>query len=123
MLHSERELGQRSFPVTFEFPPGVEHGKGVSGGGNATAVEIPRFRRHKGLEREVVVLVELPESGTRLDELLCVGLTRGTTQLVVIAPPGLVAAAVAPRTRDAVRSAQRRTWTRHQSTRGARGQT
>jgi ATP-dependent exoDNAse (exonuclease V) alpha subunit len=39
----------------------------------------------------VVVLVELPESGARLDELLYVGLTRATTQLVVIAPPGLVA--------------------------------
>ena len=49
------------------------------------------IRRYKGLEREVVVLVELPESGARLDELLYVGLTRATTQLVVIAPPGLVA--------------------------------
>jgi ATP-dependent exoDNAse (exonuclease V) alpha subunit len=39
----------------------------------------------------VIVLVELPESGTRLDVLLYVGLTRATTQLVVIAPPGLVA--------------------------------
>jgi hypothetical protein len=53
------------------------------------------IRRYKGLEREVVVLVELPESGTRLDELLYVGLTRATTQLVVIAPPGL-----APRLRS-----------------------
>jgi hypothetical protein len=49
------------------------------------------IRRYKGLEREVIVLVELPEGGTRLDELLYVGLTRATTQLVVIAPPGLVA--------------------------------
>jgi hypothetical protein len=49
------------------------------------------IRRYKGLEREVIVLVELPESGTRLDELLYVGLTRATTQLVVIAPPGLTA--------------------------------
>lgn len=49
------------------------------------------IRRYKGLEREVVVLVELPESGARLEELLYVGLTRATTQLVVIAPPGLVA--------------------------------
>ena len=37
-------------------------------------------RRFKGLERPVVVLVEL----------LYVGLTRATTQLVVIAPPELV---------------------------------
>ena len=49
------------------------------------------IRRYKGLEREVVVLVELPETGHRLDELLYVGLTRATTQLVVIAPPGLAA--------------------------------
>jgi hypothetical protein len=48
-------------------------------------------RRFKGLEREVVVLVELPETAARLDELLYVGLTRATTQLVVIAPPGLAA--------------------------------
>ncbi len=48
-------------------------------------------RRFKGLERPVVVLVELPASGTRLDELLYVGLTRATTELVVIAPPDLAA--------------------------------
>jgi hypothetical protein len=46
-------------------------------------------RRFKGLEREVVVLVEVPEIAVRLDELLYVGLTRATTQLVVIAGPGL----------------------------------
>ena len=45
--------------------------------------------RFKGLERPVVVLVELPEMRTRLDELLYVGLTRATTQLIVIAPSGL----------------------------------
>ena len=37
----------------------------------------------------VVVLVELPTDGDRLDELLYVGLTRATTELVVIAPPEL----------------------------------
>ena len=47
------------------------------------------IRRFKGLEREVVVLVELPTDGDRLDELLYVGLTRATTELVVIAPPEL----------------------------------
>ncbi len=41
------------------------------------------------MEREVVVLVELPTEGDRLDELLYVGLTRATTELVVIAPPAL----------------------------------
>jgi hypothetical protein len=41
------------------------------------------------MEREVVVLVELPTDGDRLDELLYVGLTRATTELVVIAPPAL----------------------------------
>jgi AAA domain/UvrD-like helicase C-terminal domain/Nuclease-related domain len=47
------------------------------------------IRRFKGMEREVVVLVELPTEGDRLDELLYVGLTRATTELVVIAPPAL----------------------------------
>lgn len=47
------------------------------------------MRRFKGLERQVVVLVELPEVGVRLDEHLHVGLKRATTQLVVIAPPGV----------------------------------
>jgi hypothetical protein len=49
------------------------------------------IRRFKGLEREVVVLVELPADVPRLDELLYVGLTRATTQLIVIAPPVLAA--------------------------------
>ena len=44
------------------------------------------IRRFKGMEREVVVLVELPTAGERLDELIYVGLTRATTELVVIAP-------------------------------------
>jgi hypothetical protein len=48
------------------------------------------IRRFKGMEREVVVLVELPTTAERLDELLYVGLTRATTELVVIAPPELV---------------------------------
>ena len=47
------------------------------------------IRRFKGMEREVVILVELPTEGERLDELLYVGLTRATTELVVIAPPTL----------------------------------
>jgi UvrD-like helicase C-terminal domain len=47
------------------------------------------IRRFKGMEREVVVLVELPTEGDRLDELMYVGFTRATTELVVIAPPEL----------------------------------
>jgi hypothetical protein len=47
------------------------------------------IRRFKGLEREVIVLCELPEEAGRLDELLYVGLTRATTHIVVIAPPAL----------------------------------
>ncbi len=47
-------------------------------------------RRFKGLEREVVVLVELPDTAARLDELLYVGLTRATTQLIVVAGSKLV---------------------------------
>ncbi len=49
-------------------------------------VRFETIRRFKGLEREVVVLCELPDTGERLDQLLYVGLTRATTQLVVIAP-------------------------------------
>ena len=52
-------------------------------------VRFETIRRFKGLEREVVILCELPEAGERLDQLLYVGLTRATTQLVVIAPPEL----------------------------------
>ncbi|MBF6605170.1 MAG: NERD domain-containing protein/DEAD/DEAH box helicase [Chloroflexi bacterium] len=47
------------------------------------------IRRFKGMEREVIILVELPTEGDHLDELLYVGLTRATTELVVIAPPEL----------------------------------
>ena len=52
-------------------------------------IRFETIRRFKGLEREVVILCELPETGERLDALLYVGLTRATTQLVVIAPPEL----------------------------------
>ena len=52
-------------------------------------VRFETIRRFKGLEREVVILCELPESGERLDQLLYVGMTRATTQLVVIAPSEL----------------------------------
>ncbi len=55
----------------------------------ADVIRFETIRRFKGLEREVVVLCELPETGERLDQLLYVGLTRATTQLVVIAPPEL----------------------------------
>jgi hypothetical protein len=41
------------------------------------------------MEREVIVLCELPEDARRLDKLLYVGLTRATTHVVVIAPPAL----------------------------------
>jgi len=44
------------------------------------------IRRFKGMERDVVILVELATEGDRLDELLYVGQTRATTELVVIAP-------------------------------------
>lgn len=55
------------------------------------------IRRFKGLEREVIVLCELPEGAGRLDELLYVGLTRATTHLVVIAPPSLAERLRSPR--------------------------
>lgn len=57
----------------------------------ADVIRFDSIRRFKGPEREVVVLVELPETGPRLDELLYVGLTRPTALLVVIAPPTLAA--------------------------------
>jgi hypothetical protein len=47
------------------------------------------IRRFKGLEREVVVLVELDPADQRLDQLLYVGATRARQHLVVIAPPGV----------------------------------
>ena len=62
--------------------------------------DMPLFdsiRRFKGLEAPVVVLVELPEISSagewpaRLDELLYVALTRATSSLTVVAPPGLAA--------------------------------
>ena len=46
-------------------------------------------RRFKGLEREIVILCELPETGERLDQLFYTGLTRATTHLVVVAPPSV----------------------------------
>ena len=51
----------------------------------ADVIRFETIRRFKGLEREVVILCELPDAGDRLDQLLYVGLTRATTQLVVIA--------------------------------------
>ncbi len=48
------------------------------------------IRRFKGLEREVIVLVELSPDIDRLDQVLYTGLTRATTHLTVIAPPALV---------------------------------
>ncbi len=44
------------------------------------------IRRFKGLEREVVILCELPTAGERLDELLYVGITRARGHLVVVGP-------------------------------------
>ncbi len=48
------------------------------------------IRRFKGLEREVIVLVELSPDIDRLDQVLYTGLTRATTHLTVIAPSALV---------------------------------
>ena len=49
-------------------------------------------RRFKGLEREVVILCELPdEPAERFDQLLYTALTRATTHLVVIASASLAA--------------------------------
>jgi hypothetical protein len=58
---------------------------------DAGIVLFESIRRFKGLEREVVILCELPVTGDRLDQLLYSGLTRATAHLVVIAPPALAA--------------------------------
>ena len=65
---------------------------------DAGVVLFETVRRYKGLERPVVVLCELPDPSAeapsrpeRLDQLLYTALTRATTHLVVIAPPGLAA--------------------------------
>ena len=58
---------------------------------DAVVVLFETVRRFKGLEREVVILCELPDQDERLDQLLYTGLTRATTHLVVIAPPALAA--------------------------------
>lgn len=52
-------------------------------------VLVETTRRFRGMKCQVVVPCELPETADRPDELLYVGLTRATTQVVVIAPPAL----------------------------------
>lgn len=47
------------------------------------------IRRFKGLEREIVVLVELRAEDPRLERLLYVGISRARHHLVVIAPPAV----------------------------------
>lgn len=49
------------------------------------------IRRFKGLEREVIVLVELRPDVANLEPLLYVGITRARQHLVVIAPSQLLA--------------------------------
>ncbi len=58
---------------------------------DAGIVLFETIRRFKGLERPVIVLCELPETGERLDQLLYTAFTRATAHLVVIAPPALAA--------------------------------
>ncbi len=53
------------------------------------AVTIDSIYRYKGLEADVVVLVELDPADRRLDELLYVGGSRAKHHLVVIVPPAL----------------------------------
>ena len=54
------------------------------------AVLFESVRRFKGLEREVVVLVELRADDPRLEQLLYVGMTRALSHLVVIAPTAVI---------------------------------
>lgn len=55
----------------------------------ANGIVTDSIYRHKGLEADVVVLVELDPSDRRLDQLLYVGGSRAKHHLVVIAPPEL----------------------------------
>jgi superfamily I DNA/RNA helicase len=55
----------------------------------AGSILFETIRRFKGMEREAVVLVELPEEHERLDQLMYVAITRATTHLTIIAPPSL----------------------------------
>ena len=48
------------------------------------------IRRFKGLERPVVVLVELDPADPRLDRLLYVGASRARQHLVVIGPAAVL---------------------------------
>lgn len=49
------------------------------------------IRRFKGLEREVVILVELRADDPNLERFMYVGMTRALNHLVVIAPTGVIA--------------------------------
>jgi hypothetical protein len=49
------------------------------------------IRRFKGLERPVIVLVELRPEDKRAEQLLYVGASRATQHLVVIGPKGVAA--------------------------------
>ncbi len=54
------------------------------------AILFDSIRRFKGLERPVVVLVELRADDPRLDRLLYIGASRARQHLVVIAPRGVL---------------------------------
>jgi superfamily I DNA/RNA helicase len=54
------------------------------------AILFDSIRRFKGLERPVVVLVELRPDDPRLDRLLYIGASRARQHLVVIAPPAVL---------------------------------
>jgi hypothetical protein len=56
----------------------------------ADVVLFDSIRRFKGLEREVVILVELRADDPRLDQFLYVGMTRALNHLVVIAPAAVM---------------------------------
>lgn len=54
------------------------------------AILFDSIRRFKGLERPVVVLVELAGDDKRLDRLLYIGASRARQHLLVIAPPAVL---------------------------------
>jgi hypothetical protein len=48
------------------------------------AIWFDSIRRFKGLERPIIVLVELPEDDVQLDRLLYVGISRARQHVVLI---------------------------------------
>ncbi|MGZ8438699.1 MAG: ATP-binding domain-containing protein [Candidatus Limnocylindrales bacterium] len=56
----------------------------------ADVILFDSIRRFKGLERPIIVLVELRPDDKRLDQLLYIGASRARQHLVVVAPAAVL---------------------------------